>query len=297
VYFVNTVRLKAGTPPYEVAGYRWASSSTDFPHAVLTEYFKGPGYTERYSYRWTAVTSGFTGVERLDIAEGIARVYLRGACAPGDTGYTIAQPLMTNLKQFTQVQYVKIYDEAGNTQHPDGATDSIPNCLDPVFAPTRTATQPPTASPVATATRQRTPTPTAKPTATPRYRLLNVYFYDRSLSLAAGKRWAATSVNLPRFVVDQYFKGPGYVERYIYGWSAPKNGTTGYSRLDVMDGIAYLHLMGDCNSQGSTFTIAQPLMQSLKQFSEIQFVKIYDQNGGTEIPDGPQNSIPACLEP
>jgi hypothetical protein len=297
VYFVNTVSLRTGTPPFEVAGYRWANSSAIFPEAVLNEYFKGPGHTERYVYRWTAVTSGFTGYERLEVGDGVARVYLRGACAAETSGYTIAQPLMANLKQFSQIQAVKIYDQYGETQHPDGATDSVPLCLDPSFVPTRTPTAPASHTPTATATRPRTPTPTVRPTATPLYRLLNVYFYDRSLALATGKRWAVSSANLPRFVVDQYFKGPGYVEQYIYRWTAPRSGTTGYSALDVSDGIARLYLTGACNSQGSTFTIAAPLIRSLKQFSEIQYVKIYDQNGETEIPDGAQDSIPACLEP
>ena len=294
---MNTVSLRAGTPPFEVAGYRWATSSSNFPQVVLTEYFKGPGYTERYSYRWTAIKSGFTGFDRLEIADAVARVYLRGVCAPEANGYTIAQPMQVNLKQFGQIQFVKIYDQNGETQQPDGQMDSIPNCLDPAFAPTVTPTQPATITPTATSTRVRTPTPTLRATATPRYRLLDVYFYDRSLTLAAGKRWAATSANLPQFVVDQYFKGPGYVEKYIYRWTAPLSGAIGYSRLEVADGIARLYLAGGCNSQGSTFTIAQPLMRSLKQFSEIKFVKIYDQNGETEMPDGDQDSIPACLEP
>ena len=155
----------------------------------------------------------------------------------------------------------------------------------------------PAASRTATPTKTLTPTVTPRPTATPRYVLLNVYFYDRSLTLVAGKRWAATSLDLPRFVVDQYFRGPGYIEKYFYGWTAPMNGVTGYSQLDVSDGIARLYLMGPCNSQGSTFTLAQPIMQSLRQFSDIQFVKIYDMHGSTEMHDGPQNSIPACLEP
>jgi hypothetical protein len=297
VYFVNAVRLKAGTPPYEVAGSRWATSSANFPQAVLNEYFKGPGDTERYVYRWIAVTSGFTGYDRLEVADGIARVYLRGLCAPGAGGYTIAQPLAVNLKQFSQIHYVKIFDAAGNTQNPSGAGDSIPNCLDPAFAPTITPTSPATATQTRTSTPARTPTPTLRPTATPLYRLLSVYFYDRTLSLAAGKRWAVSSSDLPRFVVDQYLKGPGYVERYIYGWTAPRNGVTGYSRLDVIDGVAHLYLTGECNSQGSTFSIAQPLVQSLRQFTEIQFVKIYDQSGTTELPEGSTNSIPACLEP
>jgi hypothetical protein len=67
--------------------------------------------------------------------------------------------------------------------------------------------------------------------------------------------------------------------------------------VEVNDGIARVYLTGECNSQGSTFTLAQPLIAILQQFDEIQWVKIYDQNGETEIPEGPQNSIPACLEP
>jgi hypothetical protein len=38
-------------------------------------------------------------------------------------------------------------------------------------------------------------------------------------------------------------------------------------------------------------------MATLQQFNEIEYVKIYDQSGETEFPEGPQNSIPACLEP
>ena len=72
---------------------------------------------------------------------------------------------------------------------------------------------------------------------------------------------------------------------------------TGYSRLELANGIARVYLTGQCDGKGSTFTIAQPIRDSLKQFSSIQFVKIYDQNGNTEQPDGNTDSIPACLEP
>ncbi len=58
-----------------------------------------------------------------------------------------------------------------------------------------------------------------------------------------------------------------------------------------------MKLTGNCSSAGSTYTIANLIMKNLKQFSEIRHVKIYDQNGGTEIPDGDANSIPFCLEP
>ncbi|HEX8992590.1 MAG TPA: peptidoglycan DD-metalloendopeptidase family protein [Anaerolineales bacterium] len=298
VYFVNTVNLNAGKPPYEAAGYRWERSTDNLVADVLNEYFRGPGYTEKYVYRWTAIYSGFTGYSKLDVAGGIARVYLTGTCAPASYNYNIAQPLMVNLKQFSTIQFVKIYDQNGTTEHPDGASDSIPTCLDPAFAPTPTVTPTPVSSPTPTMTPSRTPTPTPRPTATPLYVLLKVYFYQKtSLAEVYGKRWAATSLNLPKFVLDAYFQGPGYTEKYTYGWIAVYSGATGYSKVDVTDGIARVYLTGQCNSGGSTFTIAQPIRDSLKQFSNIQFVKIYDQNGNTEQPDGPTDSIPACLEP
>lgn len=298
VYFVSIVRLNANTPPFEVAGYRWEKSTDNFPADVLNEYFKGPGYTEKYVYRWEAIYSGFTGYSRLDITNGIARVYLTGTCAPTNYNYTIAQPLMVNLKQFSYIQFVKIYDQNGTTEHPDSATDSIPTCLDAAFAPSPTVSPTPTFTPTPTPTGTATSTPTVRPTATPLYVLLKVYFYQRStLTLVFGKRWEATSLNLPQAVLNEYFKGPGYTELYTYGWIAVYSGATGYSKLDITDGIARVYLTGQCNSNGSTFTIAQPLVATLKQFSYIQYVKIYDQNGNTEQPDGPANSIPACLEP
>jgi len=130
------------------------------------------------------------------------------------------------------------------------------------------------------------------------YALLKVYFYQStSLLEVYGKRWASTSINMPKFVLDEYFKGPSYYERYTNGWVAIYSGATGYSKLDITDGIARVYLTGHCDSKGSTFTIGPPIVNSLKQFSYIQFVKIYDENGNTEQPDGPTNSIPACLEP
>ena len=292
------MRLNAGTPPFEVAGYRWEKSTDNFVQDVLNEYFKGPGYTEKSVYRWTAIYSGFTGYARVDIAGGIARVYLKGSCAPTAYNYTIAQPLSVNLKQFSYIQFVKIYDQNGTTEHPDGASDSIPTCLDPAFAPSPTFSPTPSSSPTPTATRTKTPTPTPRSTPTPLYVLLKVYFYQRtSLLEVFGKRWEPTSANLPKAMLDELFKGPGLTEKNTYGWIAIYSGATGYSKLDIADGIARVYLTGHCNSEGSTFTIGPLLKDTLKQFSYIQFVKIYDENGNTEQPDGPTDSIPGCLEP
>jgi murein DD-endopeptidase MepM/ murein hydrolase activator NlpD len=297
VYFVSSVRLRAGLAPYEVAGKRWARSSDDFARVVLHEYFKGPGYTEKYSYRWIAVTDGFTGADRVEISDGVARVYLRGRCAPVDLSYTVAAPVSANLKQFSNVQYVKIFDENGLTENPDGPGDSIPICLDPLRAPTRTSTSSPAPSRTPTSTPSRTPTRTPRPTATPPYTLLNVYFYQRStMNVVAGRRWAPSSVDFGKFVLDAYFKGPGYTEKYVYGWISVFNGVTGFD-LQVQDGVARVYLQGGCDSGGSSFTIAQPILANLKQFPNIQFVKIYDPAGNTQSPDIVGDSIPRCLQP
>jgi murein DD-endopeptidase MepM/ murein hydrolase activator NlpD len=303
VYFVNRVLLSAGTPPYEVAGYRWVKSSDNFVQSVLNAYFKGPGDTEKYVYRWIAIYDGFTGYSKLEVADGIARLYLKGACSATDRIYTIAGPLNVNLKQFSSIQFVKLYDENGTTENPDGATDSIPTCLDPAFAPSPTVTPTLSFSPTPTSTRTVTPTPTKRATATPQYIIANVFFADkRRLNNGippyevAGVRWVQTN-NIPANVLTEFFKGPGATEKYTYGWIAVYSGATGFSRLDITGGIARVYLKGQCNSQGATYTIADLLRANLKQFSAIQFVKIYDQNGNTELSDGDQDSIPACLEP
>ncbi len=101
------------------------------PQSALNEYFKGPGATEKYYYGWIALYDGFTGYSKLDITGGVARVYLTGSCMPENKNFTIANLLMLNLKQFPEIQFVKIYDQNGTTQDPDGLSDSIPACLQP----------------------------------------------------------------------------------------------------------------------------------------------------------------------
>ena len=61
--------------------------------------------------------------------------------------------------------------------------------------------------------------------------------------------------------------------------------------------MASLTLVGECNSGGSTYTIANLIFANLKQFPAINFVKISDQDGETENPTGNSDSIPFCLEP
>lgn len=127
---VNKFRYENNLPPFVVTGDRWARSDR-LPQTALNEYFKGPGSTERFSFGWIAIYNGFTGYSHLEIREGVAHVFLTGTCTPDGRDFNIADLILLNLKQFPEIQFVKIYDENGGTQNPDGLSDSIPACLQP----------------------------------------------------------------------------------------------------------------------------------------------------------------------
>ncbi len=120
-----------------MSGTRWVLSSK-LPQAVLDEYFKGPGATERYSYGWVALYNGFTGYERLEVRDGGAHVFLKGGCFNEGYDFTIAELIALNLRQFPYIRYVKVYDAQGQTQFPEGERDSRPACLEPWFTPSPT---------------------------------------------------------------------------------------------------------------------------------------------------------------
>ena len=130
VYFTDSNRYAAGNPPFEVGVNRTVSGDQLLPLAVLQEFFKGPTQPEQ-SQGLIAVTSGFTGVQAVNVINGAAHVYLTGSCNSQGATYTIAQPIMTNLLQFDNIQYVKIYDTQGQTEQPYGPNNSIPFCLEP----------------------------------------------------------------------------------------------------------------------------------------------------------------------
>jgi hypothetical protein len=294
------VRYEANLPPIEVAGKRWVRSNM-LPEGTLKEFFKGPGSTERYYYGWIGVYNGFTGYSKLEITNGVANVYLTGTCTSEGKDFNIGDLIRLNLKQFPAIQSVKIYDEYGQTQNPSGQSDSEPICLSQFFTPTITPTRTPTPSRTPTATR--TPTHTPRPSPTPLYVKVNVYFVSRyrltnnlSPFEVAGTRWARTN-NILGTVLDEYFKGPGSTERYTYGWIGIYNGFTGYSKLEVVNGVVRLYLTGKCEPSDSSYNIVDILSYNLKQFPEIKYVKIYDENGLTSDPFGLSDSAPMCLGP
>ena len=137
VYFTDNNRLLTGQLPYEVSVSRFVVTSKDRITSVLDEFFKGPSDVER-NKGLGLVLNGFTGYHRLVFVNGGIQVYLSGNCQSNGTLYTIARLLMTNIKQFPEIQFVKIYDQFGNTREPSARIDSIPACLDPTFTPSVT---------------------------------------------------------------------------------------------------------------------------------------------------------------
>lgn len=130
VYFTDSNRYAAGTPPFEVAITRYVAPTSNLPEAVLIEFFRGPTEEER-TRGLELITSGFTGFSSLQVENGMAHVYLTGPCQSHGATYTIAQPLLANLLQFDEIEFVKIYESKGETEQPTGQTNSIPFCLEP----------------------------------------------------------------------------------------------------------------------------------------------------------------------
>jgi hypothetical protein len=130
VYFTNMDRYAIGTEPYEDAVSRTVTPTGSLPETVLAQLFLGPTADEN-AKGMEAVLSGTTGFSKLTIQDGIARVYLTGKCNSGGATYTIGNLIFANLTQFSEVRWIKIYDENGETEVPDGQTSSIPVCLEP----------------------------------------------------------------------------------------------------------------------------------------------------------------------
>lgn len=96
--------------------------------------------------------------------------------------------------------------------------------------------------------------------------------------------------------LQELFDGPTAAEQRA-GLAVERSGATGFSGLSIEDGIARVSLVGGCDSQGSTMTVGNLIVPTLKQFPTVDHVKIYGPDGDTDSPDGPGDSIPACLNP
>ncbi|MEU7863982.1 GerMN domain-containing protein [Nonomuraea sp. NPDC049141] len=128
-YFLNTANYNTGRRPYTTTVQRPViSPATAF--SALQRLFAGPTQIERaQGLRFAG--SKATGFSKLTIKNGIARVYLTGRVTSGGSTFTIADQIRPTLKQFPMIKWVKIYDSAGQTEHPTGPSDSIPQSLEP----------------------------------------------------------------------------------------------------------------------------------------------------------------------
>jgi hypothetical protein len=97
-------------------------------------------------------------------------------------------------------------------------------------------------------------------------------------------------------VLQRLFAGPTQAE-LARGLRFVSSGATGFKILSISGGVARVQLTGKISSGGSTFTIANEIMPTMKQFGSVRWVKIYDQFGHTERPFGHSDSIPFSLEP
>lgn len=313
VNFINMRRVNAKTPPYEETVTRVVASSLNPFASVVQEYLEGPSIGEQ-SRGLTGVTNGFIGYRKIELENGVLRVYLSGYCRSQGGEYSLAGPLSVSLKQFPGVVYVKIYDEYDRTINPDGNNDSAPACAIATFTPTATRT--PTPLPTLTPTRTASPTFTITPSHTPTFKPTNtftptvtstplaytvtVYFIniDRVNNKVqpyeeAASRVVESSKNLFTAVVDEYLKGPTDLEQKR-GLIGVTNGFIGYRKIELQDGILQVHLTGYCGTRGGEYSLAGPLTLSLKQFPGIRHVKIYDEYGRTIDPVGDSDSAPAC---
>ncbi|GIH68513.1 GerMN domain-containing protein [Sphaerimonospora thailandensis] len=128
-------------------------------------------------------------------------------------------------------------------------------------------------------------------------------FLHNSRAYAAGREPYTVAVRRPvippataRGALQRLFAGPTRAE-YARGLRFVNSKATGFSSLTVRDGVARVRLTGKITSGGSTYTIADQITPTLKQFPGIRWVKIYDRFGRTQHPTGRSDSIPSSLEP
>jgi hypothetical protein len=131
VYFGDQQKITAGIdPPVTTVERRLIKPAV--AGAALRELFNGPNAAER-ERDLVFVDSHATGFADLRISQWkVAHVRLLGPISSdGSAVITIATQIIPTLKQFPTVDWVKIYDEDGKTQQPDGPVDSIPVQLEP----------------------------------------------------------------------------------------------------------------------------------------------------------------------
>jgi hypothetical protein len=131
---------------------------------------------------------------------------------------------------------------------------------------------------------------------------VSVYFVDQP-NVRIGRQPYVSAVRRPVIppavaagALQRLFAGPTATEQ-MAGLALVRSRATGFTALSISGAVARVRLTGGCDSGGSTITIADEIVPTLKQFPTVSWVKIYDPAGHTERPTGRSDSIPTCLEP
>ena len=132
VYFLDEPRFVANTPPFFTPVLRPVLPGTPAT-GVMDRIFAGPVAREE-ARGLRLLLSQATSFTRLGVRAGVARVQLVGGCSSGGSTVTIAGEVLPSLRQLSTVDFVKIYDPAGRTEHPDrsGRLDpGVPRAVTP----------------------------------------------------------------------------------------------------------------------------------------------------------------------
>ena len=149
-------------------------------------------------------------------------------------------------------------------------------------------------------TPTRTPTPTVTPTLPP----VDVRIYFTNTRPSGSKtppfnevvrRVIPGTANTVPGVLDVYFAGPT-LEEQARGLTAVRNGFVGYRKIDFVDGVLSIYLAGNCQPLGNGYSLAQPLIATLKQFPGVLHVKLYDAYDHTADTLTNGDSWPVCLD-
>jgi hypothetical protein len=130
VAFVDQDALDAGSPTFLAFVSRTVPRSGRPGNALLRLW---AGVSEEERANGLRFVSSFTsGFRRLDIdpATRIARLDLIGRCDDRGQPVSVGDEVMATLKRFDRIDWVKIF-RAGETQHPWGPRDSVPECIAP----------------------------------------------------------------------------------------------------------------------------------------------------------------------
>lgn len=130
VWLFNQANFLANRAPFYTPVLRPVPTTTPAT-GVMDRLFAGPTPTERAAGLRLLRSRAFSWTALSISTSAVARVRLTGGCSSGGSTVTIAGEIKPSLRQFASVDWVKIYDPSGHTEHPTGLRDSIPACLEP----------------------------------------------------------------------------------------------------------------------------------------------------------------------